>query len=280
MTLAVLCRLFLCPAVPFFFLPTIPLPGTPLRAFRRRSSVGNAGRLCDNTRTPSMKPILLTAALSYLLGSIPFGYLLVRTFRGEDVRQTGSGNIGATNVARSSTVLGVVTLILDALKGAAAASIAKTLSLRMSNSSPYFTLGTQHARFAQTPWPVQQAFFLAGVAALFVILGHVFPVWLRFRGGKGVATGLGAFLVIAPKTVLLVIVVFLVIGIATRRVSLASLVAVALFPLLAWRLNDYHGLPVTLACMLAASALIIAKHHANIRRLLEGTEPRFQLGGA
>ena len=116
---------------------------------------------------------LLTAVFSYLLGSIPFGYLLVRTFRGEDVRQSGSGNIGATNVSRKSPVLGVLTLLLDAAKGVAAVLLARTV------------------------FPGQP--LIAVLAAVFAILGHVFPVWLGFRGGKGVATGLGSFLVLVPK---------------------------------------------------------------------------------
>jgi len=127
--------------------------------------------------------IISIAALSYLLGSLPFGYLLVRIFRGEDVRLSGSGNIGATNVARKSPVLGVVTLLLDALKGAAAVEFAYLLSRRVHGGPPHYVL--------------------MAMAALFAIFGHVFPVWLKFRGGKGVATGLGAFLIIAPKAVLM-----------------------------------------------------------------------------
>ena len=117
-----------------------------------------------------MFQFFLTAAFSYLLGSIPFGYVLLRIFRGQDVRQTGSGNIGATNVARSSPALGILTLLLDALKGAAAVAVTRALF----------------------PDPMM----LAAVAALYAILGHIFPVWLRFRGGKGVATGLGSFLML------------------------------------------------------------------------------------
>lgn len=197
-----------------------------------------------------MTAILLTAAYSYLLGSIPFGYLLVRIFRGEDVRQSGSGNIGATNVSRKSPALGVLTLLLDALKGFAAVAI--TRSFYSSNPS------------------------LLGLAALFAILGHMFPLWLRFHGGKGVATGLGAFLVLAPKTILVMIVLFVAILAAFRYVSLASVLTVAAFPLLAWMLEPYTGTPWTLAFMAGSSLLIIAKHHGNIRRLLSGTEPRFQ----
>jgi acyl phosphate:glycerol-3-phosphate acyltransferase len=197
-----------------------------------------------------MTAFLLTAAFSYLLGSIPFGYILVRTFRGQDIRQTGSGNIGATNVSRTSPGLGSLTLVLDALKGLAAVAIAHLL------------------------FPGHNT--LLGVAALFAILGHMFPVWLRFRGGKGVATGLGSFVVLTPKTILVMIAIFVVIFLAFRYVSLASILTVALFPLLVWVLEPYRNNPQMLSLIAAGSLLIIAKHHQNIRRLLAGTESRFQ----
>jgi glycerol-3-phosphate acyltransferase PlsY len=193
--------------------------------------------------------IFLTAAFSYLLGSIPFGFILMRVFRGQDVRQTGSGNIGATNVARSSPALGLLTLVLDGLKGLAAVALTRAF------------------------FPGRN--LLAGVAALFAILGHMFPIWLKFRGGKGVATGLGSFAMLTPKTILVTVGIFVAVVLVFRRVSLGSIVAVALFPLLAWLLRDYAGVLQILILMAIASVFIIAKHHQNIRRLLAGTEPRF-----
>jgi glycerol-3-phosphate acyltransferase PlsY len=200
-----------------------------------------------------MLPLMMTAVFSYLLGSIPFGYLLVRAFRGQDVRETGSGNIGATNVSRTSPMLGGLTLLFDALKGLAAVVVTGRI-------------------FPDQP-------VLMGVAALFAIVGHMFPVWLGFRGGKGVATGLGSFLVLVPKTILVMVGIFIMVFLVFRYVSLASIVAVALFPLLAWIIGPYDDAPQLLALMGAASFLILVKHHENVRRLLAGTEPRFQWGG-
>jgi acyl phosphate:glycerol-3-phosphate acyltransferase len=203
-----------------------------------------------------MRTILLIALISYLVGSIPFGYLLVRGLRGTDIRQSGSGNIGATNVARTSLTLGIVTLLLDALKGSGAVFFA----MRISDSAEF---GLSSALY----WNCV-------VAAFCAVVGHVFPVWLRFRGGKGVATGLGAFILIAPRTVLVMIAVFLLVIAISRYVSLASMVAVALFPLLAWLLHDQHRSAPVLAIMGMTAILIIGKHYENIRRLIAGTENR------
>jgi len=196
-----------------------------------------------------MKSLLITAAISYLLGTIPFGYLLVRVFRGQDVRQTGSGNIGATNVSRTSPVLGVLTLVLDGLKGLAAVVITRTL------------------------FPAQP--FLLGTAATLAVVGHMFPFWLKFRGGKGVATGLGSFAPLLPKTVLMMLGIFLAILLIFRYVSLASILTVALFPLFVWILEPAKRVPLAGFAALS-SLMIVGKHHGNIRRLLAHTESRFR----
>jgi glycerol-3-phosphate acyltransferase PlsY len=208
-----------------------------------------------------MQLFLITATISYLLGSIPFGYILVRIFRGQDVRQSGSGNIGATNVARSSPLLGIATLLLDATKGLFAA----------------FSAVLINDEFAPRPADTN-IHLLMCIAALFAILGHIFPIWLKFHGGKGVATGFGSFILLAPKAILVMVGIFLAVVLASRYVSLGSIITVALFPLLAWRLDGYRHTPLLLTFMATASVLIIVKHHENIGRLLAGTESRFRLG--
>jgi acyl phosphate:glycerol-3-phosphate acyltransferase len=194
--------------------------------------------------------------IAYLLGSIPFGLILVRVVRGEDVRLSGSGNIGATNVARSGGAkLGAFTLVLDALKGFAAVEFARALSGRH---------------------PDLDSGLAAAMAALCAILGHVFPVWLKFRGGKGVATAVGAFAGLAPRAILAVLAIFLLVVLLFRYISLGSIVASAAFPILAYFLYRGSSSAAGLVVMFLASFLIIVKHKANIRRLLNGTESRFQ----
>ena len=197
-----------------------------------------------------MNPYLITGVVGYLLGSIPFGFLLLRIFRGEDVRTSGSGNIGATNVARRSPTLGIATLLLDAAKGLAAVLVVRVL-------------------FAGPQQPLIMTW-----AALFAVLGHLFPVWLTFRGGKGVATSLGGFILLTPKSILCMVVLFLLVAVAFRYVSLGSVAVAAAFPLLAWALHEYTD-PRQLVLIAAVSALVIWRHRQNIGRLAAGTESKF-----
>ncbi len=199
----------------------------------------------------TIAPLLL---FSYLLGSIPFGLLLARLFGGGDVRRFGSGNIGATNVARVAGPLpGVLTLVFDAAKGALSVLLVAHLT---ANSA--------------------KAMMFAGLAAL---LGHCFPVWLRFKGGKGVATGFGVFAALCPLAALAAMLLFVLVLLYWRFVSLASLSAAAALPLLVYFLWAPHHAPPLVVSIgtLFAAALIMYKHDANLQRLVEGTEPRFVL---
>lgn len=206
---------------------------------------------------------LIVAAIAYLLGSIPFGYLLVRIFRGEDIRHTGSGNIGATNVARSGAKgLGIATLVLDAIKGALAVLLAALIA-----GSKYNLCGD----FVEHPCVL--ALRLMSLAALFAVLGHVFPVWLRFKGGKGVATALGVFCVLFPKAILIALAIFIIVVAVTRYVSLGSILGAIAFPVAAYFMQNADWLSLLLAS--GVSLIIILKHHQNIGRLLAGTENRF-----
>ncbi|MBI2816775.1 MAG: glycerol-3-phosphate 1-O-acyltransferase PlsY [Acidobacteria bacterium] len=195
--------------------------------------------------------ILLAEVSSYLLGSIPFGYLLYKASLGGDVRLTGSGNIGATNVFRGAGLrAGAATFLLDGGKGFTAVVVARLL---LGDASEWVSL-----------------------AAVLAIAGHVFPVFLRFKGGKGVATAFGAFLLLTPLAVGCAAGIFALVAATTRYVSLASVVAMAAFPFI---LLALPGHPThLLAAAMAAAVLIIVRHGSNIHRLLCGEEPR--LGGA
>jgi len=190
----------------------------------------------------------LIPLLSYLVGSVPCGYLLVRSSEGTDIRSFGSGNIGATNVFRKSRLAGILTLALDAGKGYLAVALAGWLG-------------------GSLEWKV--------AAAIMAIVGHVFTVWLRFRGGKGVATGCGAYLALAPSALLTALGLFVAILLLTRYISAASIVATAFFPLCAYLYGEPTPVPLGAAF---GAVLIIAKHGQNIRRLLSGTERRLILG--
>ena len=198
--------------------------------------------------------LIIVVIVSYLLGSIPFGYLIVRKKVGADIRETGSGGTGATNVLRrAGKRAGVFTLVLDALKGAVAVEWAVVLA-----------------------GPSSHAAWIVTAAAIAVIVGHIFPVWLRFRGGKGVATGVGVFLMLAPIALMFAGVVFLAIVMFTRYVSLGSTVAAATIPLFVW-LQSVFLTPATdlrplLTAAIAGAALIVFAHRGNIGRLAHGTE--------
>ena len=197
---------------------------------------------------------LLVVIVAYLLGSIPFGYLIVRSKEGADIRETGSGGTGATNVSRrAGKAAGVVTLLLDALKGGVAVLLAR------------FVVG-----------PSLNAEWIVSAAAIAVIVGHIFPVWLGFRGGKGVATGVGVFLVLAPIALLCAGVLFVAIVWFTRYVSLGSIIAAATIPLFVW-LQSVFVEPVAdlrplLTAAIVGALLIIFAHRGNIGRLAGGTE--------
>jgi len=192
--------------------------------------------------------LIIVVALAYLCGSIPTGVLIARR-RGVAIRQAGSGNIGATNVARSAgTKAGLLTLLGDVAKGCVPVVAVRFLNLG------------------------ETALVCTAVAAL---LGHLFSPFLGFSGGKGVATGLGVFLGLAPQAILLALLFFLATFALSRIVSLASLVATALTPLLLWILRYPQGHVVA---GLIIAPLIIVRHHENIVRLCKGQEPKFSLG--
>lgn len=187
--------------------------------------------------------------LDYLIGGIPFGYLLVKLRTGQDVRASGSGNIGATNVLRTTgRGLAVATLLLDILKG----FFAVWLMDYVSGGSPAWT----------------------SAAALAVMFGHAFPVFLKFRGGKAVASFIGAFLYLTPVPLLSVLLLFVIVVAATRYISLGSILAAGLFPFGVW-LILHPAWPVVVAAAIAG-AFIIWRHRANIVRIRAGTENVFR----
>lgn len=190
--------------------------------------------------------------VAYLLGSIPFGLLVAHVLGGKDVRKAGSGNIGATNVSRvAGPFAGILTLLLDAAKGA----VAVLAAARLTEDS--------------ATWMI--------VAGLLALLGHCYPLWLHFRGGKGVATAAGVFLVLSPLAMFSALAVFILVVVFWRFVSLGSLAAAAAIPLLMYFLwAPHHAPPLVITFgSLAISALVIYKHDANMQRLVEGTETKF-----
>jgi acyl phosphate:glycerol-3-phosphate acyltransferase len=196
--------------------------------------------------------VILIPLAAYLLGSIPFGLLLAKLFGGGDVRKAGSGNIGATNVARVvGPLAGILTLAFDTAKGAAAVWLAG----RFTNESATWMM----------------------IAGFVVLLGHCFPVWLKFKGGKGVATALGVFLALCPLAAVSALLLFVICVAYWRYVSLGSVAAASAMPLLIYFLwAPHHAPPIIIDVgTLAIALLVIYKHDGNLQRLVEGTEPRF-----
>ena len=200
-----------------------------------------------------MAPKIIFVVIAYLLGSIPFGYLLVKHVftSGEDVREIGSGGTGATNVSRRAGVKGgLLTYVLDVAKGAAA-----VLLMRSVADDDYLWIGA---------------------AAVAAIIGHIFPIFLGFRGGKGVATGVGVYLVLAPYSVLATLVLWVIIVYFSRYVSLGSIIATAAVPLWSFifygLLQPHPHLKALLVVGITGCGVIVATHHENIGRLIKGTE--------
>lgn len=217
--------------------------------------------------------LIISAVAAYLLGSIPFGLIITRMAGAGDIRAIGSGNIGATNVLRTGRKgLAAATLVLDAGKGAAAVLLAMFL---------FYAIGVDlDGAIAAADGDVDHADIslsasAAVVAGLFVVIGHMFPVWLGFRGGKGVATGLGAFIALSPVTGPACVVIWLLINLISRYSSVAALVTFLVAPFLFFYLGPAIAAPMALAVMV----LVWIRHWQNIRRLIRGEETRITIGG-
>jgi glycerol-3-phosphate acyltransferase PlsY len=196
---------------------------------------------------------LLAVLLAYLIGGIPFGYLFVRATTGKDVRGLGSGNIGATNVLRTTgRGLAVAVLLLDVAKGYFAVWLAAFLTSGLTNGSILWL----------------------SLAAGAVLLGHCYPIFLKFQGGKAVACFIGAFLYLTPVALLAVLLLFVIVVARSRHISLGSIVAAGLFPLAVW-LIEHPPAPVLLVSIFAA-VLIVYRHKSNLERLRTGAENVFR----
>jgi glycerol-3-phosphate acyltransferase PlsY len=207
---------------------------------------------------------LAVLTIAYLLGSIPFSFLVVRLFAREDIRTHGSGNVGATNVMRNFGKLpGLLALVLDLGKGYAAVAIAQHLVA--SKMWPF--------RYEQGADLMHSPSFWIGFASFLAVIAHMYPVWLGFHGGKGVATAAGVFLALDPRALLAGLIVFAIVLLIWRYVSLASMLAAASLPV--WfRFISHSPMWITLFAI-AISVAVILKHHANIARLADGTERKF-----
>jgi glycerol-3-phosphate acyltransferase PlsY len=200
---------------------------------------------------------------SYLVGSIPFSYLVARVASGTDIREAGSRNVGATNVARTAGKgAGVIALLLDIAKGYAAVEIARWIVLRPD--WPFAAVSTS---------PLHSREMWIALAGLIAVLAHMFPVWLRFHGGKGVATATGVFLALDPIVVAAAAIVFVIVILSTRFVSLASILSAASVPIFfRFLVNNAPFWRIVISIVIAIT--VITKHHSNIARLTQGTERR------
>jgi glycerol-3-phosphate acyltransferase PlsY len=197
-----------------------------------------------------MMPLIALVA-AYLVGGIPFGYLLVRWKTGEDVREKGSGNIGATNVLRTTgRWVAVATLVLDIAKGVFAVWLAD----KLSGGSPLWM----------------------SLAALAVMAGHAFPVFLKFQGGKAVASFIGAFLYLTPIPMIAALLVFIIVVAVTRQISMGSIIAAGSVPLAVWLIE--HPPAIVILAALVAAVFLIYRHRGNIERIRSGTENVFRFG--
>ena len=207
-----------------------------------------------------MPAALLVAA--YLIGSIPFSFIVARLFAGKDVRREGSGNVGATNVARTAgKMAGVLALAGDLAKGVAVVVLARWIVAR-----PEWP-------FAAGPQPWQSREMWIALAGLIAVLAHMFPVWLRFHGGKGVATAAGVVLALDPRVFAAALIVFAIVVILSRMVSLASILTAASIPLL-FRFVAHDSPYWRTVLSIGIALAVIFKHHSNIARLARGTERR------
>ena len=209
---------------------------------------------------------ILTALAAYLLGSIPTGFLVAKA-KGIDIRAVGSGNIGATNAMRVlGKPAGIIVLLLDALKGFAAVA---WLTPHIFNwYAPRFA--EFYVSFADSPVTLQIKFTV--LAGIFAVLGHNYPCWLKFKGGKGIATTAGVYLALAPWALLVAFIVFMLAVLLTRYVSVASITAAIALPVTVWIMSPDN----LFLCIVttALGALAIYKHKSNIQRLVAGTENR------
>lgn len=217
--------------------------------------------------------LIVSAIVAYLLGSIPFGLLLTRAMGLGDIRKVGSGNIGATNVLRTGNkALAAAVLLLDAGKGVAAVLLAGYVLYAIgADMDAAIAAADGDAELADISLSISAAI----VAVLFAVLGHMFPLWLRFRGGKGVATGLGCFLALAPLVGMACLVVWLLGALISRHSSVGALLTFLAAPFLFYLLGPEIAAPMALVVMV----LVWIRHHENIRRLIRGEETRIRLGG-